>query len=864
MISRYSRIPQLVQPTTDLGLKEIQNALTIKNAKIEQNYININNSLSGISKLDVIKGVDKDYLQGQLNRTVEEINLLGAEDLSDTRNIMKINTVVNSVLDDKNIKNALVSTQNIRKVQKQWEEINTNPKLSHLRHSNSAVNEWFDNQAMNNYLKDNTIGASFGQSKATIGIDTNKLYDDAAKKVQTKLVEEKDADGLTKWVTKQKSPAEIQAAVQQAMENNPEALAQEQRNFLFKYKNNPDKIVTDHNDRIDRTIKFNQDKIIELGIAQKASTTPENKEAIQKYIDTYSNQIETYKKNKINSTDPDFQQKAFASELMDKSTPFIQLYGGVQERKQVLDPVGAKKADILLKERQLDISKDKNDADAQWRKEQIRLKEADIITKISPAKALQHLLGSGSLADLNNEIDTDVLKTNIQTGFPNYTNAEEAYKKISNELMYANLDLASEIINDAIATNNKLNDKLQELIKEGKIKPYSEEGKIQKDKYVFSPAGLKTFDTYLNAFEESQGSILPPEIEKAKQILSQIRDNNTRDAIMSAKKEELYKKYGVKETLIDEEITNTPYSKGGIELQAAGVGQYGTTKTGKKVKSLTGNVEGANKEFLDYLSSTYSYYKIPIASINRDESKPGQFANLNQQVQNEMELNGLYAPDQPNKAYTKSNTIHGKKNDYVLKGELKDKNSDRIVDWEKSTANILPNSGEVEFILVDKAGNPVYPEEFPNGIAMTRVKKETLQDLYTAATGSTNKIDQFMGRKSVTYDDLSKMTDKTINEKFGDNNLLPIPGVPTKYNLDMTVSRMGDKFTIKVPGLGPNAVYRTTSVDQFTKNFAGYFQQIMNEVNGSTGSTLYSDLKTPQERLNAVKKALAKQLQYLQ
>lgn len=843
MNSRYSKIPQLVQPTTDLGLKEIQNALTIKNAKIEQNYISVQSNLDKMSKLDVIKGVDKDYIQNQLNKTIDNLNQIGSQDLSDSRNIVTINTMVNGLLDDKNIKNALISTQNIRKVQQQWEQINTNPKLAHLKHSNSVVNEWSDNQEVNDYLKDNRLGLSFNKSSATIGVDTQKLFDTEAKSVQAQIIETVDpADPLKKILTKQRSQTEIQQAINNSLSNNPEALAQERRNFLYQYQSNPKKATEAANSLIDKHIKEFNGKAIEAGVQAQFYSGKDAK--TEDYFKTIAKNNKEYADSlKGERLSVDNLDTSFRVLMRGIAEPYINQYGQVLERKKTLNTVAAKKADLLLKEKQSQMQEQKNNNDNAYKnsmldlaKQKVDVDKFKVMSEVSPAytKKFAKENGMPDLASFSEEM----LATVEPATFSDITedNVIDRFESTQLSLRDDNIKIASEIVGDALQKNDAIGSKMNELISKKQLQNFG-----GKTKWLFSNAGLTTLKSFVEGLEDSSGAVLNPDIVKVKDALDIIEKNNRSYFINEKTKESVFKKFAVKE---DGRISQEFYPQDPLGFSMV---------SDKTKKNYIGNIVGAKKELMTHLSNATGYLQIPIASLNADADKKDVWTNLRQQFDMEAESNGqgYYSPMNPKVGYTKSGYIGGKKNNKEMSESIISNDKDKaLVDWDKSIAYFNPGKNEVVQILKDSRGNIVKTDEFPDGKMVVKVSDNTINAIFPAIGSSQTKA-AFTGINSKDFDKLLDLSDRDVTDMYKGRSI-SIPGIPSKYNLRMEISKANDKFTVKIPSA--NKVYVTTSLDNLTNQFSTYFNQQMKLLKEDPK---FVALKTEQDRANFAVKTIS-------
>lgn len=117
----------------------------------------IQTNIDNVAGMDVVRDIDKQYLQSKLNQLGNDSRLFAAADFSDFQMVNAVNGMTNQIVKDKNILNAVSSTARYRKGISEMDAANKEGK-------GSPSNDWdFRNQA-SNWLNSKDINTSFSGS----------------------------------------------------------------------------------------------------------------------------------------------------------------------------------------------------------------------------------------------------------------------------------------------------------------------------------------------------------------------------------------------------------------------------------------------------------------------------------------------------------------------------------------------------------------------------------------------------------------------------------------------------------------------------------------------------------------------------
>jgi hypothetical protein len=135
-----------VNQMVEVGLKKQQ--------QYDEGIQKIQTNIDNIAGLDVVRDVDKAYLQTKINELGNNLKIVGAGDFSDFQLVNSVNGMTTQIARDSNVQNAVSSTAKLRKEQARKEKAIQDGK-------SSPDNEWFFGKQVSNYLNDSNLDQSF-------------------------------------------------------------------------------------------------------------------------------------------------------------------------------------------------------------------------------------------------------------------------------------------------------------------------------------------------------------------------------------------------------------------------------------------------------------------------------------------------------------------------------------------------------------------------------------------------------------------------------------------------------------------------------------------------------------------------------
>ena len=265
-----------------------------KQQRYDQGVQKIQESIDNIAGLDVVRDVDKQYLQSKLNQLGGQLSMVAGGDFSNFQLVNSVNGMTNQIAKDPNVLNAVASASRYRKAIEDKQKIVQDGK-------GSASNDWlFDNQA-NEWLNSDDLNAQFNTTYRPYR-DYNKSARDIIKalgKKETGYDVAFDENGnMVDAITRVKitgiSPERIRTALKQGL--SPDDYQQLQVDGQYKYSNtSPSQYVNDINSNYQSTFeKYSQERDRLVALKNAASSATEQ-QRLQQQIEQIDGAIESVK-----------------------------------------------------------------------------------------------------------------------------------------------------------------------------------------------------------------------------------------------------------------------------------------------------------------------------------------------------------------------------------------------------------------------------------------------------------------------------------------------------------------------------------------------------------------------------------------
>ncbi len=156
MASWTDKIPNFNPYVAQLPVEAMVEVGMYKQKQYDEGIQKIQTNIDNVAGLDVIRDIDKTYLQSKLNQLGNDLRTVAAGDFSNFQLVNSVNGMTNQIVKDKNVQTAVASTAWARKEQAMMEEDRKSGKLT-------PDNEYHFNSKLNNWISNNEVGVGFSQ-----------------------------------------------------------------------------------------------------------------------------------------------------------------------------------------------------------------------------------------------------------------------------------------------------------------------------------------------------------------------------------------------------------------------------------------------------------------------------------------------------------------------------------------------------------------------------------------------------------------------------------------------------------------------------------------------------------------------------
>ena len=237
-ISYKSTVHKPLEYTQPVDINLMGKVRQYEQSQFDQGVRGVQSTIDSISALDVVKGVDKQYLNTKLSNLVNSINNIGGVDYSDPNVQNQISGMSSQIYGDDNVINAVANTKKFRYVQNYYKDL----KEKKPKEWNPA-NEWYDMNKFSGWLQDGQVGTSpTGDAGATTPFhdyegDWQKMFDKIANSANIEVQWEDRGLMYVKNGKKYVSPDRIWATASQLL--TPQQRTQLAIEGRYQYQNVP-------------------------------------------------------------------------------------------------------------------------------------------------------------------------------------------------------------------------------------------------------------------------------------------------------------------------------------------------------------------------------------------------------------------------------------------------------------------------------------------------------------------------------------------------------------------------------------------------------------------------------------------------
>lgn len=294
MASYTDSIPTFNPYVQTIPVDEMIKVGMYKQQKYDEGIQKIQTNIDNIAGLDVVRDVDKAYLQSKLNQLGNNLATVAGGDFSNFQLVNSVNGMTNQIAKDPNVLNAIASAKTYRKGLEDMAAANKDGKgsASHDWLFKTDANEWLNNQDIkktfnggykqySNYQK-NAQEVIKGLVKNETGKDVAFEYDKNGKMIVLDAMTRTEISGIT--------PERIQSALMVGL--SPNDWQSMQIDGRYNYSNaSPEQFVSDVNKSYETDYNKYKAKRDEIAGAIDTATTIEVKQRLQKDLDAYDKEL---------------------------------------------------------------------------------------------------------------------------------------------------------------------------------------------------------------------------------------------------------------------------------------------------------------------------------------------------------------------------------------------------------------------------------------------------------------------------------------------------------------------------------------------------------------------------------------------
>lgn len=294
MASYTDSIPTFNPYVQTIPVDEMIKVGMYKQQKYDEGIQKIQTNIDNIAGLDVVRDVDKAYLQSKLNQLGNNLATVAGGDFSNFQLVNSVNGMTNQIAKDPNVLNAISSAKTYRKGLEDMAAANKEGKgaASHDWLFKTDANEWLNNQDINktftggykqysNYQK-NAQEVIKGLVKNETGKDVAFEYDANGKMIVLDAMTRTEIAGIT--------PERIQSALMVGL--SPNDWQSMQIDGRYNYSNaSPEQFVSDVNKSYQTDYNKYKTKRDEIAGAIDTANSIEVKQRLQKDLDAYDKEL---------------------------------------------------------------------------------------------------------------------------------------------------------------------------------------------------------------------------------------------------------------------------------------------------------------------------------------------------------------------------------------------------------------------------------------------------------------------------------------------------------------------------------------------------------------------------------------------
>lgn len=265
-----NNIPAFTPYRQQLPVNELVSVGMQKQGQYQQGIERIQSDIDRVAGMDVVRDIDRRYLQSKVNEIGNNTKVFAASDFSNFQLVNSLSGMVNQVSKDKNIINAVSSTSKYRKEVSRMEKAREDGK-------SSIANESYFGYKANDWLGSQDLNRGFDAQYREY-IDVDKKWMEVFKSLHSDLAEQdipwstnpdgtinhgQTAAAMQRVSSEKVSSSKIENALRASL--TPDELNQLNINGWYQFRDaTPEQLAMQSKGKFDRSIQTNLDRIREL------------------------------------------------------------------------------------------------------------------------------------------------------------------------------------------------------------------------------------------------------------------------------------------------------------------------------------------------------------------------------------------------------------------------------------------------------------------------------------------------------------------------------------------------------------------------------------------------------------------------
>lgn len=276
VVTKFTTPLRINAPLSPINEELLDATLTGQQAKYDQGYMALVDSVNKYNSLDLVRQEDIEYRDRKVQELVSKLDGYGNVDFSDAKNVVKLQMEAQSLANDKDLMSRVANTKNYRRLVERYQTLKEDPKRLPYY---SDVNEWNDMQIANAWLEGKS--SNMPLSSPTLKVDKDKLAGDAMKTLAPRTFSY--SNGMYMVNGEIRSEGDLRQIALNTLQSNPQMQAQMMRDAQYLYRNSSPQEIYEQamSTQVDEITSHRQSLLAYQNQLKDATITGEQKASIE-------------------------------------------------------------------------------------------------------------------------------------------------------------------------------------------------------------------------------------------------------------------------------------------------------------------------------------------------------------------------------------------------------------------------------------------------------------------------------------------------------------------------------------------------------------------------------------------------------